>query len=123
MGHEVADVINCSHEVRKFVFVSRCKFSISSLRLSLQFLIILLTPHTILKRVLLCNFFECFTANNQPQVSMSFCGYCYLATLKYVLLCLDICLLQLCVISKLLRNNQIFHLFVLINRTIFKVFQ
>ena len=40
---------------------------------------------------------------------MSFCGCCYLATLKYlskvdkisVLLCLDISVLQLCVISKL----------------------
>ena len=53
-GHEVADAINCSHKVRKFVFVSRCKCSISNLRS--QSLIIFSIPRNILKRVLLCNF-------------------------------------------------------------------
>ena len=57
---------NYSHKLRTFVFVSRCKCAV----VSLQFLIILLIPHTILKRKFLLPITDC--------KSMSLCGYCYL---------------------------------------------
>ena len=98
---------NYSHKLRTFVFVSRCKCAV----VSLQFLIILLIPHTILKRKFLLPI-----TDRKCRCPYVVIVTCFLEI--FVVLCLGVSLLPLCMVLKLLRDNRIFHLLVLINSTI-----